>query len=103
MTTVLLKRAKNLVKMAHPLKKPDGTPLPNLPSGFSRRTYITLDSDRNLYTAYFLEIEKDVVDPATGTLVHLPNSPPDLAQVEPGYVARKRQQPSKLITFSLQK
>ena len=54
-----------------PLKKPDGTPLPNLPSGFERTT-ITLDSDGNLYTAYFLEIEKDVVDPATGTLVRTP-------------------------------
>ena len=53
------------------LKKPDGTPLPNLPSGFERTT-ITLDSDGNLYTAYFLEIEKDVVDPVTGTLVRTP-------------------------------
>ena len=53
------------------LKKPDGTPLPNLPSGFERTT-ITLDSDGNLYTAYFLEIEKDVVDPVTGTLVKNP-------------------------------
>jgi hypothetical protein len=42
--------------------KPDGTPLPNLPAGLTRAT-TTLDSSGNLYAAYFLEIEKDIVNP----------------------------------------
>ena len=53
------------------LLKPDGTPLPDLPTGFTRSTS-TLDAQGNLYAAYFLEKEKDVVDPATGTLVRKP-------------------------------
>ena len=42
--------------------KPNGTPLPNLPAGLTKAT-TTLDSSGNLYAAYFLEIEKDIVNP----------------------------------------
>ncbi|MBT3467856.1 MAG: hypothetical protein HN467_00890, partial [Opitutae bacterium] len=42
--------------------KPNGTPLPNLPQGLTKAT-TTLDNSGNLYAAYFLEIEKDIVNP----------------------------------------
>ena len=54
-----------------PLLKPDGTPRPNLPQGFTRTTS-TLDAEGNLYAAYFLEKEKDLQDPITGLLVRKP-------------------------------
>ena len=55
----------------NPLLKPNGTPLPDLPTGLNRAT-TTLDSEGNLYAAYFLEKEKDIVNPdltVTRTLV----------------------------------
>ena len=42
--------------------KPNGPPLPNLPQGLTKAT-TTLDNSGNLYAAYFLEIEKDIVNP----------------------------------------
>ena len=51
-----------------PQLKADGSELPDLPVGFDKTTS-SLDNNGNLYTTYFLEKEKDAIDPITGTPV----------------------------------